>query len=206
MENSIFLWVLFIFTVQRQGLWRGLCSVCVQARTKSVFMSYARDRKSWKSCFPMSVVHLYCPMARPVERVLLWTPPEVSVSFHRFSIYFQSLFYIFSLIFLIFSLISLCIFIDFLYIFIDFLNSSILFLTPPQGPSKFHQKSGATSLVKSLLKKWSIVAENLFSCPTHQNALLGLMLKSCFFRWIPKTWSLQLGEYPGRLVMSGQSW
>ena len=89
LKNTIFLWVLFIFTVQRQGLWRGLCSVCVQARTKSVFISYARVRKSWKSCFPMSVVHLYCPMARPVGRVLLWTPPEVSVSFHWFSLYFH---------------------------------------------------------------------------------------------------------------------
>ena len=123
--------------------------------------------KVGKSCFPMSVVHLYCPMARPVGRVLLWTPPEVSVSFHRFSIY----------IFIAFPYI----FIYFLNIFIDFLNSSILFLTPPQGPSKFPQKSGATSLVKSLLKKWSIVAENLFSCPTPQNALLEPMPKSCFF-------------------------
>ena len=50
-ENSIFLWVLFIFTVQRQGLWRGLCSVCVQARTKSVSISYAKIRKSWKILF-----------------------------------------------------------------------------------------------------------------------------------------------------------
>ena len=46
--------------------------------------------KVGKSCFPMSVVYLYCPMARPVGRVLLWTPPEVSVSFHWFLIYFLS--------------------------------------------------------------------------------------------------------------------
>ena len=110
-------------------------------------------RKIGKSCFPMSVVHLYCPMARPVGRVLLWTPPEVSVSFHRFPTNFQSL----SIYFHRFSLYSHCFSIFSHLIFLIF---SLIFLIVPyfplrllRDPPNSKKKSGATSLVKSLLKK-----------------------------------------------------
>ena len=153
----------------------------------------------------MSVVHLYCPMARPVGRVLLWTPPEVSVSFHGFSVYFHSFLYIF--------IHFLFIFIDFLYIFIDFLNilmdflySSILFLTPPQGPSKFQKKIWRNFPSKILIKKVIARCRKSVFVPNSSKCAPGADAKIMIFRWIPETWSLQLGEYPGRLVMSGQSW
>ena len=144
LKNSIFLWVLFIFTVQRQGLWRGLCSVCVQARTKSVFISYARVRKSWKILFSYECcTSLLSNGEARGEGFALDATRSICFFSSIFYIFSESfyifswIFFIFSLLFHIFSFDFLNILIDFLNIFIDFLNSSILSLTAPQGPSKF---------------------------------------------------------------------
>ena len=100
----------------------------------------------------------------------------------------------------------LFIFIDLLYIFIDFLNSSILFLTPPQGPSKFQKKIWRNLPSKILIKKVIDRCRKSVFVPNSSKCAPGADAKIMIFLWIPETWSLQLGEYPGRLVMSGQSW
>ena len=96
---------MFIFSVQRQGPGRGLCSVCVQARTKSVFISYARVRKSWKILFSYECCTslLSNGEARGEGFALDATR---SICFFSLIFYiFSSFFFIFSLIFFIFSLI-----------------------------------------------------------------------------------------------------
>ena len=117
--------------------------------------------KVGKSCFPMSVVHLYCPMARPVGRVLLWTPPEVSVSFHRFSIYFQSLsiyFHRFSLYFHCFSIFPHLIFLIFSSIFLIF---SCFFVRLSRDP-KISKKICSKFLLKFLLKSTHLASKTDF--------------------------------------------
>ena len=129
--------MLFIFTVQRQGLWRGLCSVCVQARTKSVFISYARIKKNWGILFSYECcTSLLSNGEARGEGFALDATRSICFFSSIFYIFSES-FYIFSLIFFIFSLLFHIFSFDFLNIFIDFLNSSILSLTAPQGPSKF---------------------------------------------------------------------
>ena len=138
LKNSIFLWVLFIFTVQRQGLWRGLCSVCVQARTKCVSISYARVRKSWKILFSYECcISLLSNGQARGEGFALDATRSIcffSLIFCIFSLFFfifslvfflfSLTFFIFSLIFWIFSLIF-CIFSLIFWIF------SLIFLIVP---------------------------------------------------------------------------
>ena len=198
--------MLFIFTVQRQGLWRGLCSVCVQARTKSVFISYARVRKSWEILFSYECcTSLVSNGEARGEGFALDATRSICFFSSIFYIYFQSLsiyFHWFSLYFHCFSIFSHLIFLIFSWIFLIVPYFPLRLLRDPPNSKKIWRNFPSKILIKKVIDRCrkSVFVPNSSKCAPGADA------KIMCFRWIPETWSMQLGEYPSRLVMSGQSW
>ena len=127
LKDSIFPWVLFISTVQRQGLWRGLCSVCVQARTKSVFISYARVRKSWKILFSYECCTSLLSNGEAHGEGFALDATRSICFFSSIFFIFSESFYIFSLIFFISHCVSI-------FSHLIFLIFSLIFLIVPYFP------------------------------------------------------------------------